>query len=102
MRCDEAGCVVTTDEGEHRFDSLYPVLGSQAQSTLAKALGVEVDENDELLVDAHMQTSVDGLYAIGDVVSALNQIAVAVGHAAIAATAIHRRLPANWRERQPD
>jgi thioredoxin reductase (NADPH) len=40
---------------------------------------------------------VDGLYAIGDVVSALNQIAVAVGHAAIAATAIHNRLPWNPR-----
>jgi thioredoxin reductase (NADPH) len=38
---------------------------------------------------------VPGLYAIGDVVSALNQISVAVGHAAIAATAVHRRLPTN-------
>jgi thioredoxin reductase (NADPH) len=28
-------------------------------------------------------------------VSGLNQISVAVGHAAIAATAIHRRLPFN-------
>jgi thioredoxin reductase (NADPH) len=39
---------------------------------------------------------VPGLYAIGDVVSALNQISVAVGHAAIAATTVHRRLPANY------
>jgi thioredoxin reductase (NADPH) len=30
-------------------------------------------------------------------VSALNQISVAVGHAAIAATAVHRRLPRNLR-----
>ena len=40
-------------------------------------------------------TSVDGLYAIGDVVSALNQISVATGHAAIAATDVHNRLPPN-------
>ena len=31
-------------------------------------------------------------------VSALNQISVAVGHAAIAASAIHNRLPHNFRE----
>jgi thioredoxin reductase (NADPH) len=43
-------------------------------------------------VNEHQQTSVLGLYAIGDVVSALNQIAVAFGHAAIAAADIHRSL----------
>jgi thioredoxin reductase (NADPH) len=41
-------------------------------------------------------TSVPGLYAVGDVVSALNQIAVATGHAAIAATAVHNGLPHNF------
>jgi thioredoxin reductase (NADPH) len=38
-------------------------------------------------------TSVDGLYAAGDVVSSLDQIAVATGQAAIAATHIHNSLP---------
>lgn len=33
----------------------------------------------------------EGLYAIGDVVEGLNQISVAMGHAALAATSIHRR-----------
>jgi len=94
------GCEVETAAGTRRFDTLYPVLGSDAQSGLAVALGARTDDNGELLADAHQQTSVDGLYAIGDVVSALNQISVAMGHAAIAATAIHNRLPRNWRERQ--
>ena len=80
------------------FDTLYPVLGADAQSDLATALGARVDGNRELIVDDQQQTSVDGLYAIGDIVSALNQISVAVGHAAIAATAIHNRLPRNFRE----
>ena len=40
-----------------------------------------------------MRTSVPGLYAAGDVVAALNQVSVAVGHAAIAATHIHNSLP---------
>ncbi len=103
MRCLPGdGCEVDTDAGTHRFDTLYPVLGSDAQSGLALALGADADDNGELITDERQQTSVDGLYAIGDVVSALNQISVAQGHAAIAATAIHNRLPRNWREIQAD
>lgn len=102
MRCTEAGCEVQTEAGTEHFDTMYPVLGSDAQSGLATMLGAKVDDNGEITVDAHLQTSVDALYAIGDVVSGLNQISVAVGHAAIAATAIHNRLPRNLRERQPD
>jgi thioredoxin reductase (NADPH) len=79
------------------FDTVYPVLGEVVQSDLATALGAGA-EDGALRVDATQQTSVDGLYAIGDVVLALNQISVAVGHAAVAATAIHNRLPANYRE----
>jgi thioredoxin reductase (NADPH) len=96
-------CVFTLEDGSvHRFDTVYPVLGSEAQSQLAATLGARLDENRELVVDDQQQTSVDGLYAIGDIVSALNQIAVAVGHAAIAATAIHNRLPRNFREQTGD
>jgi thioredoxin reductase (NADPH) len=79
-----------------RLDTLYPVLGAEAQSSLAATLGARLDDEGALVVDAHLQTSVPGLYAVGDVVSALNQISVAVGHAAIAATAVHRRLPPNY------
>jgi len=102
MRCEADACVVETEAGTRRFDTLYPVLGSDAQSRLATELGAAVDDNGELIVDARMQNSVDGIYAVGDVVSALNQISVAMGHAAIAASALHRRLPPNWRERQVD
>ncbi|MGH8076556.1 MAG: NAD(P)/FAD-dependent oxidoreductase [Lysobacter sp.] len=97
-RCEEV-CEVTLDDGSvRRFDTLYPVLGAEAQAHLATGMGARVDDTGALRVDAAMQTTVDGLYAIGDVVSALNQISVAVGHAAIAASAIHNRLPANYRE----
>lgn len=100
VHCSDNGCAVTFADGSRReYDTLYPVLGSDVQSRLARDLGADVDEDGALRTDAHLQTSVAGLYAIGDVVSALNQIAVAVGHAAIAATAIHNRLPANPREK---
>lgn len=94
----DGACHATFADGSgERFDTLYPVLGADAQSALAQALHADVDEEGDLRVDANMQTSVDGLYAIGDVVSGLNQISVAVGHAALAATAVHRRLPPNPR-----
>lgn len=83
------------DGDRQRFDTLYPVLGADVQSGLATRLGAASDDKGALVVDERLQTRIDGLYAIGDVVSALNQISVAVGHAAIAATAVHRRLPAN-------
>jgi thioredoxin reductase (NADPH) len=71
--------------------------GRNAQTGLARDLGARCDDSGDLVVDAHLLTSVPGLHAIGDVVNAINQIGVAFGHAAIAATAIHRSLPRNFR-----
>jgi thioredoxin reductase (NADPH) len=79
------------------FDALYPVLGCRNRSELATALGARCGAEGDIVVDAHMRTSVPGLYAAGDVVAALNQVSVAVGHAAIAATHIHNSLPPEWR-----
>jgi thioredoxin reductase (NADPH) len=80
------------DEQPQCFDVVYCALGTIVNAGLAQALGAEVNDDGQLVVDAHQQTSVDGLYAAGDVAAGLNQIAVAAGHAAIATTAIHNRL----------
>jgi thioredoxin reductase (NADPH) len=74
------------------FDTLYPALGLHHACDLATALGARSLANGQLEVDAHQQTTIDGLYAAGDVAMDLNQISVAAGHAAIASTAIHNRL----------
>jgi thioredoxin reductase (NADPH) len=74
------------------FDHLYLAMGASPQSGLATACGARADEAGNLIVDAHQMTSVEGLYAAGDLVRGLNQIAVATGEAAIAATAMHNRL----------
>jgi thioredoxin reductase (NADPH) len=76
------------------FDCLYLALGCEMQSRLAVQWGATHDDEGNLVVDGHQQTSIDGLYAAGDVVRGLNQIAVATAEAAIAATDIHRRLRA--------
>lgn len=94
---DSAICIALRGGAQERFDVVYGALGTLVNSGMAQLLGAEVKDKGELVVDAHQQTSVGGLYAAGDVVSGLNQIAVAMGHAAIAATAIHNRL-SGWRK----
>lgn len=88
----------TEDGADHQFDVVYPMLGETARSDLAIALGAETTDCAKLVVDEYQTTSVPGLYAVGDVVRGLNQISVAAGHAAVAATRIHNRLPRRFRE----
>ena len=80
------------DGRERRFDTIYPVLGCRHRAELATALGARTNDAGDLLVDGHQQTTVPGLYAAGDVCAPLNQLAVAAGQAAIAATAVHNSL----------
>ncbi len=83
---------VTIGGGEIlRFDVLYSALGLRYRTELAAALGARRDPAGTLIVDDHNQTSVRGLYAAGAIVRGLDQIVIAMGHAAVAATAIHNR-----------
>jgi thioredoxin reductase (NADPH) len=91
----EAGRIVALDLADGRllgFDTLYSALGTRVRSDLAAALGADCDEPGCVRTGPHQETTVDGLYAAGDVVSSLNQIGVAMGQAEIAAVAIHNRL----------
>lgn len=74
------------------FDLVYSALGTSPNAELAQGLGARLYGDGRLEVDLHQATSVPGLYAAGDVVRGLNQIAVATAEAAVAATDIHNRL----------
>jgi thioredoxin reductase (NADPH) len=78
--------------GEAQCDALYSALGLEVHSGLGAALGAKLDAQGCVLTDRHQRTSVEGLYAAGDVVRGLNQISVATGEAAIAAAAMHKWL----------
>ena len=95
-----SGVTVTTSDGaEHDFDLLYPAMGCTVRSELARSLGADCgDDVGTLATDLHQQTTVRSLYAAGDVVTDLHQLSVAIGHAAVAATHIHRELPPNPRK----
>jgi thioredoxin reductase (NADPH) len=83
---------VATAAGRLKFDSIYPALGSEVHSNLAKGLGAAVTDDGCIKVDDHQRTSVPGLYAAGDVVSGLDQISHAMGEAGVAATTIRNDL----------
>lgn len=81
------------DGSETVLDTLYPFLGARVAHPLVVSANAWPSEPGETVVDANQMTRVPGLYAIGDMVSGLNQISVAVGQAAIAATHLHGQLP---------
>lgn len=92
------GIAVHLASGEPlHYDVLYPVLGCDVRSGLVTALGAECNDVGCVAVDDKQRTTVQHIYAAGDVVSDLHQLSVAAGHAAIAATAIHNSLPNNMR-----
>jgi thioredoxin reductase (NADPH) len=76
-----------------RFDVAYSAFGITPQTVLALSLGARLDTDGRLEVNAHQETSVEGLFAAGDLVKGLNLISVADGEAAVAATAVHNSLP---------
>ena len=92
---------VETAEGLLTFDSVYPALGSDTHTQLGEMVGAELAEDGCFLCDEKMRTTVEGLYAAGDVVHGLDQISHAMGEGGQAATTIRNDLAAKaplWRD----
>ena len=85
---------VWTEDGTNltAFDVVYPCFGTRPRTDLARQLGLTVDDGGCLDSGAHFETSAPGFFAAGDIVRGLDQISVAMGHGAIAATGVHSRL----------
>jgi thioredoxin reductase (NADPH) len=77
-----------------RFDVLYPALGTRPRSRLAGQLGLTLDPGGKAPDNAPFGTAMPGLYCAGDIVEGLDQISVAMGHGAVAATRAHNWLRA--------
>lgn len=92
---DRMDVYVTGETLPLSFDVIYPALGSHPRNELAQSLGMKATEGGEVALSAAFSKLVDGVYAAGDIVEGLDQISVAMGHGAVAATKAH-----NWlRER---
>ena len=73
------------------FDVLYPALGTRPRHALAMSLGIPLNDEGKVAASAPFGTGVAGAFCAGDLVEGLDQISVAMGQGAIAATRAH-----NW------
>lgn len=73
-------------------DVLYPALGCTPRAGIALDLGIEGGDAGKLDSDTPFGADVPGAFAAGDVVEGLDQISVAVGQGAVAATRAHNYL----------
>lgn len=77
---------------EEAFGAVFIYVGLDAVSDFVKDLGI-TDENGWIPTDKEMKTSVEGIYAIGDVRQKdLRQITTAVGDGAIAGQQVYKYI----------
>ena len=87
----EAG-VEFADGARMTFFAIYTGLGVEPHTELGAQVGATLTAEGRVVTDAKQRTSVPGLYAAGDAVTGLNQIAVAMAQAEVAAVDIHNAL----------
>ena len=82
-------------EGENqklKIDGVFIEMGSTPLAEITKSLGIKMDDQKFIEVDANMNTSVKGIYAAGDVTNQkLKQVVVASAQGAIASKSAY-----NW------
>jgi thioredoxin reductase (NADPH) len=79
------------------FDTIYPCRITTTKQPCPNARCTHLEDGE--LIDARLATNVAGLYAVGDVLHGLDQVASACAQAAIAAAAIHNALRERDRSR---
>ena len=80
---------------ELAVDGLFIEIGADPRVDLAKQLGVELNDKDEVKADRRMRTSVHGVFAAGDLTDAsgdLKQTVTAAAQGALAATSAYEDL----------
>lgn len=70
---------------EMKVDGAFIAIGYEPSSSLAKAMGLEIDADGYVRVNEQMRTSVPMVYAAGDITGSEKQITVAVSQGTMAA-----------------
>ncbi len=90
--------IVYKDESREKEISVQGVfveIGSVPKTTIAKNLGVEMDEQEYIIVNQAQETNVENVYAAGDVTTGSNkfrQIITAVAEGAVAAGSAYKKM----------
>jgi thioredoxin reductase (NADPH) len=70
----------------------FALYGADYNGGLARDLGCDLNEDGTVDVDEHGRTSVEGVYAVGDLTPGHNQVPIALGDGAKAGISIHWTL----------
>lgn len=80
------------DGSRREYTGGFAMYGGEYNAELADQLGCARTDDGHVAVDEDGQTSVDGVYAVGDLTPGNKQIPIAMGEGAKAGIAIHKRL----------
>lgn len=76
---------------QKKVSDVFIFIGSVLNTDFIKNLGIKMEEN-KVLVDRDMKTSVDGVYAAGDITGILKRIPEAIGEGHLAVYSIFKYL----------
>lgn len=100
IKGEEKVKAVTVDtQGEIRdmeTDGIFIHIGDVPNNKLAKKLGLELDEEGFVVVNARAETNVEGVFAAGDITGGILQVSTAVGEGTIAAVNAYLYIKGGW------
>ena len=73
-------------------DQIFFALGQEPADDLGAQLGCKRDEIGRVITDIHLHTSVQNVYAAGDIIHGPQIAVAAAGEGAVAALAMHHSL----------
>lgn len=68
---------VVTEHASYPIDGLFVAIGDASTFDFIKHMGINTDEKNNIIVDSNYQTNIKNLYAIGDAIGGVLQIAKA-------------------------
>lgn len=92
LKGDQKFSGIITENTDNDYAGCFIALGSANAFSLAKHLGLEIDDKNNLVVDNLYMTNIDGIYAVGDVIGGVLQITKASYDGMMAAYAINNKL----------
>ena len=76
--------------------ALFIAIGVKPQSEIAKNVGIETDDADNIKVNKKQETNFPGIYAAGDVTGGIRQVTTAVGEGTTAAMNAYLFIKKGW------
>jgi thioredoxin reductase (NADPH) len=84
--------LVFEDGSVREYKGGFAMYGAEYNNGLARDLGCEINDDGTVAVDNHGQTSVEEVYAVGDLTPGHNQVPIALAEGAKAGISLHFSL----------